>query len=509
MKKEGVSTIQFRESVEIRFPFIARFSELLRAFACVFLIPFSILRFSVSSSNLSKNNTRYASSILLVSVLIAPVTIAAPPIPFDRWSASGNGTITATCPGGFTCNDNVTSDNMLQRILINNANNQTYIQVLLADGAVNNTGRLVYESFTNASDNSASGISSKMLINQTGAENLDYSVLLNLGWANSAGAPAIDFAQTVTDTYNAGVTLDYTFDYQQNQNTNGTATGYRYGIRETVRNSAALNGSGNNDVWTFVLRRAGGSFVNAGSATLPGAGGMGGMGGAAGGGAGGGGGGGGAMGAAVATAGATTGATGTTTGGGGSRMARALNNDQVSSTGFTMPANGYGLNTPNTGFPEDTVIGPVTNEPPFVGNLPGSRYNVSDNATNNQNNVNVSTRSGVNGGIVSNGNASGPDIPGGPVDVPTGNPNGMGMGGGPAGGTVAWNTGNEVQVIWIGQMCASCVIGGMGGMGGGSGAFAVQSYENLTTGATAISRSITSTAPLTWTTAPFGPQPGL
>ena len=418
---------------------------------------------------------------------------AAPPIPFDRWNSGTRGTITATCPTGYTCNDNVTSDNMLQRIVINNSTGETYVQVILASGAVNDTGRLLYESFTNASGNTASGISSKMLINQTGVEDMDYSVELNLGWANNTANPAIDFTQTVKDTYNSGVTLDYTFDYQQNQNTNGRATGYKYGIRQNVRNSAALNGSGNNDVWTFVLRRAGGDFVSAGSASLPSAAGMGGMGG-------GGGGGGGMMAAGTNT----TAGTGTT--------GRALNNGNVSTAAFTPPADGYGLNTPNIGFPEDTVIGPGTsNDPPMVGVLPGSRYNFVDNNTVNQNNVLLSTQSGLGGGIVSNGVASGPDIPAGPVDVPTGSPMGMGMGGGPSGGTVAWNTGNEVQVIWIGQSCASCVIGGMGGgMGmGGNGDFSFQSYENLTTGSTAISRSIRSTAPLTWVTSPFGPQPNM
>ena len=432
----------------------------------------------------------------------AHISHAAPPIPFDRWSSSTNGTISASCPAGFSCEENVSSDDMLQRVITSNRDGQTYIQVLLASGVVNNGGRLIYESFTNANDNTDSGISSKMLINQTGAETLDYNVQLNLGWANSAGAPAIDFSQRVQDTHTNGVTLDYSFDYQQNQTNTGTATGYKYGIRQTVRNSAALNGSGNGDIWTFVLRRAGGNFVNTGSGSLPGsAGGMGG------------GGGGGGMGAALATNGtaAGTGTTGgTATTGGGSRMGRALAKGTVASTAFTMPPEGYGLSTPAIGFPEDTVIGPGTeNDPPMVGNLPGSRFNFSDNSTINENYVNVATQSG-RGGIVSNGNASGPAIPAGPVDVPTGNPNGMGMGGGgPGGGTVSWNTGNEVQVIWIGQNCASCVLSGMGGMGGGSGAFAFQSYENLTSGATAITRSITSTAPLNWQTVPFGTQPRL
>ena len=88
----------------------------------------------------------------------------------------------------------------------------------------------------------------------------------------------------------------------------------------------------------------------------------------------------------------------------------------------------------------------------------------------------------------------------------------MGGGGGgvPPGGSVAWNTGAEVQVIWIGQICPGCMIGmgGMGGMGG-AGAFGFQQYENISTGAAAASRTIQGTAPFTWTNPPFGATPRL
>lgn len=88
----------------------------------------------------------------------------------------------------------------------------------------------------------------------------------------------------------------------------------------------------------------------------------------------------------------------------------------------------------------------------------------------------------------------------------------MGGGGGNlAGGSVSWNAGNIVQVIWIGGECASCagMAGpGGGGMGGGSGAISFQAYDNLSESIPAIiTRSIFTTAPFGWVTNPFGPQP--
>ncbi len=101
-------------------------------------------------------------------------------------------------------------------------------------------------------------------------------------------------------------------------------------------------------------------------------------------------------------------------------------------------------------------------------------------------------------------------------------------GGGTFGGTVSWNVGDEVRVIWIGQICTGgCRQGGMmgggmmggggGGMGGGGmggmmggGLFAYQAYDNLSDNAPEIlTRSLFSTDPFTWQDPPFGPQPGL
>lgn len=464
----------------------------------------------------------YLAKLQLVSLvflsLFAFASSAAPPVPFDSWSNRG-GTITASCPGGYTCADNVTSDNMIQRILTNNSTGENYIQVIIQNGIVNNGGQMDYEAFTSANDRALSGISAKAHIRQTGEFNIDYTTELNLGWANSPASPAIELSHSVNDTYQQGVTMAQTFDYSQNQNNTGRTTGYFYGIRQDVRNSAVLNGSGSGDSWSFVLRRAGGDFVRAGSASLGAAAGNG-MGG-------GGGGGGGGMGAAAAPtpapAPAPTPAPGTTAPApapaptpapapGGGTMGRALsagnsNGTTISARGFEMPAIPFGIGTIDNGPPEDTVFGPSDNVPPLVGNLPGGTNNDTTNETVGDNANNDRTFTG-SGGIVSFGNAGGADIPPGRIDVPTGSPAGMGGGSPLAGGTVSWNTGNEVQVIWIGQSCTSCVLSGMGGMGGaGNGNYSFQQYENITTGAISTSQSILGTAPLNWLSTPFGPAP--
>lgn len=382
--------------------------------------------------------------LLVLGVFVFTPSYAAPPIPFGSWSNQG-GTIRATCPAGFTCTENVASENMLQRFITNNSTGETYIQNIIED---NTQGTHRSEAFVNATNDAGlaipnvdpddptitpgitppdiipdnndqitennmvtrnTGASARTEISQAGvnATTFDYDYTVNSGWAIVPGEPSVDINFQVTDTMAQGVSIDYSFFLTQRSDANGNITGRLYGIDQMVQNSAVLgpgNGGGQDD-HMFVLRRASGDYVTAGSATLPPpAGGMGGMG----------------MGGGTAP----------------------------------NPANGAGA-------------------PPF--------------------------------GIVPNPQPTPfPNPPG----APTGNPMGMGGGNAPPGGSVAWNTGAEVQVIWIGQMCPGCMIAGMGGMGmGGSGAFSFQQYENISTGASAATRSILGTAPFTWTNPPFGPRP--
>jgi len=454
----------------------------------------------------------------LALLLFSPQGNAGPPVAFG----SGG------CPAGFSCEVNVSSQGMEQRVLTDN-NGTQYIQVTVQDGAVNNGGRLDYESFVNGSNgNVQGGVSAKLDINQTGQFNMDYSTILNLGWANTNGS-AIEIDHTNRDSGN-GIDFEQNFNYLQNQDNQGRATGYYYGIREKVVGSGYNSGGGTQ---TFVLRRAGGDFVRSGSASLSGANDMGMMDG--------GGGGGGMTGGTTTgdtTGGTTTGDTTTSGGGGGGggmrrkasiggRALTGTNSYQNATTAiydsFGNDGTDSGVNasgaTGREGDPQtlpaaNTVYGPDANSSVFAGMTPDNNDTIS--STDNQNMASINTDTinigNSNGEINSNGNASGPAAPTTAINVPTGDAGGMGGGGGLPGGTVSWNTGQEVQVIWIGQSCAGCVVSGgmMGGMqGGGSGVFSFQQYDNISSGASAASRSINSTAPLNWMSNPFGAQPGL
>ncbi len=120
--------------------------------------------------------------------------------------------------------------------------------------------------------------------------------------------------------------------------------------------------------------------------------------------------------------------------------------------------------------------------------------------------------------------ASGNMVPrSGSVSLPGSGGGGMmGGGGGPSGGTMAWAAGDDIQVLWIGQLCEGCQqsgtggtggtggMGGMGSMGGsGSGTFSFQAYDNLSDSAAGIAtRSLFTTSPTNWVD-PFGTQPAL
>lgn len=409
----------------------------------------------------------------LLIALFSPQGHAGPPVAFG----SGG------CPTGFSCEVNVTSQGMEQRVLTDN-NGTQYIQVTVQDGAVSGEGLFDYESFVNGSNgNIEGGVSAKLDITQTGQFNMDYSTILNIGWANSGGT-AIEINHTNIDSGN-GIDFEQNFNYLQNQDRQGNATGYYYGIREKTVGSGYDSGGGTQ---TFVLRRAGGDFVSSGSASLSGTGGGGMTGG-----------GGGGMGKASV---------------GGRAVTGTVSYQNATTAVYdSFGTDGTITSTLPTGDPQtlpatNTIYGPDGNTSVFTGTIPD---NIDANVVgDNQNMASINTTNIGNssGEINTVAIASGDAAPTSAINVPTGSTMGMGDTGGPSGGTVSWNTGQEVQVIWIGQSCSGCAISGM--MGGGSGGnFSFQQYDNISTGATAASRSISSTSPLNWLSDPFGSQPGL
>lgn len=247
--------------------------------------------------------------------LLTPSHAARPPMPFDSWSNRA-GEIQAVCPAGYTCNDNVVSENMTQRILSRNNTGETYVQVMIEDNNPR-TGQHRSETFVNASNEQNTpipfteigeimpvdpnpgtdavettqlrafntGVATQYSMSQTvGTTNMTYSFSLNTGYFNNVGEPAVQINHDVTDTA-FGIGFDYSFTYTQRRNGQGGITGWLYGIDQFVTNSAVI-GAGNGgtrDDQNFVLRRASGDYITAGSATLPpsAGGGMGGMGGGA------------------------------------------------------------------------------------------------------------------------------------------------------------------------------------------------------------------------------------
>ena len=388
----------------------------------------------------------YAGFLLLIIFpvwLLTPVADAAPPpLPFNSWSNSG-GTISAPCPAGYTCNENVVSENMIQRILTRNNSGQTYVQVIIEDNTPSQ-GQHSFETFVNASNASNqsipfseigvivpvnpdpntpdiveninissfnTGIATQTNFVQTastsGSPNpMEYSLKLNTGWAATQGQPALEISQHITDTTAQGIGFDYTFTYTQNRDANGQVTGWLYGIDQFVQNSAVI-GAGNGgtrDDQRTVLMRAAGDFIQAGTVTLPNS--VGGMGGGMGGGT-------------------------------------AVN-----------PANGAAAPPAGTIVPSPQIT-------PF------------------------------------------PQPPG----APTGNPMGGGGGVPPGGTVtwntgdevqVIW-IGQVCPGCMIGM-------GGAGAMGG-AGSFSFQQYENISTTSSAATRTIQGAAPFVWTNPPFGPQP--
>lgn len=134
--------------------------------------------------------------------------------------------------------------------------------------------------------------------------------------------------------------------------------------------------------------------------------------------------------------------------------------------------------------------------------------------------LNSSPASGQDKHVFVTRKASGIYVPGsGSVSLPSTSGGGMMGGGGElSGGSVSWRSGDEVQVLWIGQVCEGCqnaggmMGGGGGGMGGGGGTggnavYSYQAYSNLSGNDSASSQSLNSTSPLNWNTSVFGEKP--
>lgn len=177
---------------------------------------------------------RRANSIALTmgsaALIVAGAVSAAPPVAYDQWQATKltNGTTEiqnasgtsladpSTCPTGFTCGAGISGDGFMQRTLTETATGAQFFQTIITDKGVNGqppTLSFADESFVR-SGGSANGIASKQRVTDLGVTqpgtDLVTSNELNLGWASSAGTPAIGLSQAVSQSalgFSTGFTL--------------------------------------------------------------------------------------------------------------------------------------------------------------------------------------------------------------------------------------------------------------------------------------------------------------
>ncbi len=214
------------------------------------------------------------------ALIVAAHAWAAPPMPFDNWTANPDGTLTAPCPAGYACVVNVTGEGILQR-LITAPDGRSYIQLVVYSPTPN--GELREESFVRADNALENGLSSRQVLTSNGSvgENLTSIVLINTGWAMDPGQAAVQIEQTLVDITPEGTQFDQIFQKLIDHDANGLAIGYYMNIRQDLINSTLMNGvslgPSDQDIHSFVLRQVQGTRNPvAGSATLPGGGMMGG-----------------------------------------------------------------------------------------------------------------------------------------------------------------------------------------------------------------------------------------
>ncbi len=218
-----------------------------------------------------------------IAVIFLPLTtLAGPPVPYDNWN-TGGGPIDAPCPSGYTCEENVNDQGILQRILID-ANGRRHVQLIIYDS--NAQGTLAIESFVDATENSAqNGIALKQTLTATDAAGTQLTVnaLINTGWALDPTSPALRMEQTLTQN-DRGVGFSSTFRYEVDRapgSEGGNTTGTFLDIRQDLVDSSVLtdNPATGQDLYSFVLRQVGGDRVTQGGTVSLAGGGMGMMGG--------------------------------------------------------------------------------------------------------------------------------------------------------------------------------------------------------------------------------------
>ncbi|MFZ5593422.1 MAG: hypothetical protein ACOY4D_04035 [Pseudomonadota bacterium] len=215
-----------------------------------------------------RNTNKLLVSAGAVALILSGSVVAAPPIAFDQWSATGgNISINAgACPTNWTCVPMMAGDGFLQVQLTNKATNESYFQTLITNpGATGTPSALPFADENFVKLGAAGGISGKqnILDNTTNPGTVFTSgTELQTGWAApAAGQNLVILTQGLTESA-AGFSSP--FRLEQTSDNLGVVLGKKMDINQSV----SLGGT---DKQVFALRERAGSYVtSSGTLSLPG-----------------------------------------------------------------------------------------------------------------------------------------------------------------------------------------------------------------------------------------------
>lgn len=171
------------------------------------------------------------------ALIVAGAVMAGPPggIAYDAWKAAKDPTTgqtliqdpsgksladpTAACPATFTCSGGIFGDGFVQRTLTD-ATGVQYFQTVITDKGVNGIPSALgftdesYVRSGGAAGTAVNGVADRQRVTDLGVTqagtNLVTSSELNIGWATTAGANALQLSQTLTQDavgFSTGFTL--------------------------------------------------------------------------------------------------------------------------------------------------------------------------------------------------------------------------------------------------------------------------------------------------------------
>lgn len=208
---------------------------------------------------------------IFVLLALTPVhsVVAAPPIAFDSWNEGS--VITAGCPNGFTCLDEVNDSGLLQRTLIA-GDGSMYVQLVVTGSDQQLGSTSTSESFVTVNGGSGfTGISAKQTVFQNSNENVDAQTIINTGWAESGGEASI--AMTVNNSLDyQGASITQSFVHRSDLDSNGNTIGRYTGVDQLLTDTSQVTGSqvGGTDQIGFATRRASGTQNSGGNLSIPG-----------------------------------------------------------------------------------------------------------------------------------------------------------------------------------------------------------------------------------------------